>query len=53
MICLDKGPWNFQFLFDEIKSLASSMNVGFRHVYRLAIGMANSLAKLGVDRDVA
>ena len=51
MKCLDKGPRKSQFIFNEIKYLSTSLNVGFRHMYRSTNGK-NALAKLGVDRDV-
>lgn len=34
-------PWRFQFLFDEIKVLASSLQVHFTHILRLANSMAD------------
>ena len=43
-------PWRFQFYLNEIRALASSIQVKFRHVGRSANGFANLLAKQGVDR---
>ena len=42
-------PWRFRFYFNEIRALASSIQVRFRHVGRSANGFADSLAKQGVD----
>ena len=47
MSCLEKGPWKFQFLFNEIKTWSSSLNVEFHHVLLSGNGMADALAKLG------
>ena len=43
-------PWRFQFYFNEIRVLASLIQVNFQHVGRSANGFADSLAKQGVDR---
>ena len=48
-----KGPWRFQFILNEIKSLSSSISVTFSYVSRLANFMANALAKQGVVRILA
>ena len=53
MSCLEKGPWKFQFLFNEIKTWSSSLNIEFHHVLRSGDGMADALAKLGVEREIA
>ena len=45
-----RGPWKMQFLLNEISSLASGMHILFQHVCRSANGMADCLAKQGVDR---
>lgn len=47
---LDSGPWSFHFRFNEINAISSSLYVSFTLVRRLANGMADSLAKQGVDR---
>ena len=51
--CLEKSPWKFQFLFNEIKTWSSSLNFEFCHVLRSRNGMANALTKLEVERDIA
>ena len=38
-------PWKFQFIFNEIRGLSSSINVVFSHEVRSANSMADSLAK--------
>ena len=43
-------PWRFQFYLNEIRALASSIQVKFQHVGRLANGFADLLAKQGLDR---
>ena len=43
-------PWEFQFLFNEIRGLCSTSLVEFCHVNRLANSMADALAKQGVER---
>ena len=48
-----KGPWRFQFILNEIKSLSSSIPVTFSYVSRLANFMADALAKQGVVRILA
>eukprot|EP00268_Persea_americana_P056975 TRINITY_DN6784_c0_g1_i2.p2 TRINITY_DN6784_c0_g1~~TRINITY_DN6784_c0_g1_i2.p2 ORF type:complete len:105 (-),score=19.94 TRINITY_DN6784_c0_g1_i2:1073-1387(-) len=53
MSCLEEDLWKFQFLFNEIKTWSSSLNVEFHHVLRSGNGMADALAKLGVEREVA
>ena len=53
MSCLEKGPWKFQFLFNEIKTWSLSLNVELHHVFRSRNGMADILAKLGVEIDIA
>lgn len=45
-----KAPWRFQFHFNEIVSLVSSLDVVFQHVSRLANGFADTLSKQGVER---
>ena len=45
-----RGPWKMQFLFNEICRLVSDMPVMFQHISRSANGMADCLAKQGVDR---
>ena len=45
-----KGPWKMQFLFNEISSLLSDLQVSFQHVSKYADGMADCLAKHGVDQ---
>ena len=52
MFCLEKGPWKFQFIFNEIKTWSSSLNVEYHHVIRSGNGMTDALAKLGVEGDV-
>ena len=43
-------PWKFQFHFNEMKKISSSLVVSFGHVMRHANSMADTLAKQGVDR---
>lgn len=43
-------PWKFQFYFNEIRELSSSINVNFCHEVRSANFMADALAKQGVKR---
>lgn len=43
------GPWKLQFYFNEIKGLSTGCRTSFQHVSRTN-GLANSLAKQGVDR---
>lgn len=43
-------PWKFLFYLNEMKALSSLMQVPFVNVGQSANGMANSLAKLGVER---
>lgn len=45
-----KGPWNMQFLFNEIDLLVSQLQVSFQHVSRYANSMTDCLATQGVDR---
>ena len=51
MSCLEKGQWRFQFLFNDIKTWSSSLNVEFHHVLRSENGTADALAKLGIERE--
>ena len=43
-------PWKFQFHFNEIKELSSSLNVEFHHEVRSANSMTDFFAKKEVDR---
>lgn len=45
-------PRQFQFYFNEIKMLSSSIFVEFCHVGQLANSIADSLAKPGMDRSI-
>lgn len=45
-----EGPWKFQFIFNDIKSLSSSIQLTFIHVSGSANIMADDLAKQGVGR---
>ena len=45
----NQGPQWFHFFFLEIKSLSSQGLVQFKHVWRSANAMVDSLAKKGVD----
>ena len=42
--------WKFQFHFNEIKELSSSLNVEFHHEVRSANSMTDFFAKKEVDR---
>lgn len=44
-----RGPWKIQFLFNEIHHLMSLIRVSFQHISRPANGMADCLAKQGVE----
>ena len=48
-----KGPWRFQFILNEIKSLPSSIPVTFSYVSQSTNFMADALAKQGVVRILA
>lgn len=43
-------PWIFQFLFNDIKVLSSTLQVHFTHVISSANSMEGTLAKQRVDR---
>lgn len=43
-------PWRFQFYFNELKALSSSIRVEFRHVRRIGNGFVDVFAKEGVNR---
>ena len=43
-------PWRFQFYSNEIRALASLIQVKFQHVGMSVNGFADSLATQGVDR---
>lgn len=43
-------PRRFHFLLNEIKFLSSSISLKFKHICQEANGLANSLAKQGVDK---
>lgn len=43
-------PWRLQFLFNEIKSLSSSISLELKHTWWTANGFADSLAKQEVDK---
>ena len=45
-----KGPWRFQFYFNEISSLKSLIRVKFQHTGREAHSFVVALAKQTVDR---
>lgn len=45
-------PWNLHFCFNEIKALASQLQVLFCHLIRSANGLGDSLAKQVVNRVV-
>lgn len=47
--CVVRSPWKFQFYFNEVKSLASSLSVVFWHVLTDIIKVVKS-AKDGVIR---
>lgn len=47
---LEKGPWKLQYILNEIRSLASSLQIRFNHVLSFANDMADSLAKQRIDR---
>ena len=47
----DSRPWKFQFHFNELKKISSSLVVSSGHVMRNANSMVDTLAKQGVDRD--
>ena len=44
------NPYKFQFLFNEIHALSSSINVAFRFESKSANSNADALAKQGVER---
>ena len=44
-----RAPWKIQFLFNEIIHLVFELQVSFQHVSRSTNGMADCLAKQGVD----
>ena len=48
-----KGPWRFQFILNEIKSLSSSIPVTFSYVSRSANFIVDALAKQVVVRILA
>ena len=43
------GPWKFQFILNEIKSLLYSIQVDFSHILCSGNAMSDALAKQGVD----
>lgn len=47
---IEESPWKFHFYFNEIKSLIFSIKAVFRYVSWSINGMADGLAKHGVDR---
>lgn len=45
-----KVPWRFQFYFNEIKSLSSSLQVKFQHMGRMTNSFWRLFDKQGADR---
>lgn len=43
------GPWKFQFILNEIKSLVYLIQVDFSHILHSGNAMTDAFAKQGVD----
>lgn len=50
MLRSEARPWKFQYHFNDIKDLSSSLQVEYHYTVRSANSLADALPKQGVDR---